>query len=92
MTVLQICLAPLLFAMLPAQAHVAAAHSAVVGAHTVIAPDLRGIGASERTVGGYDKKTMAGHEQVRRGFGRLMFQMKQRRSLEPYGCDWRRLD
>jgi len=27
--------------------------------HTVIAPDLRGIGASERTAGGYDKKTMA---------------------------------
>jgi pimeloyl-ACP methyl ester carboxylesterase len=27
--------------------------------HTVIAPDLRGIGASERTPGGYDKKTMA---------------------------------
>jgi pimeloyl-ACP methyl ester carboxylesterase len=29
------------------------------GSHTVIAPDLRGIGASERTAGGYDKKTMA---------------------------------
>jgi pimeloyl-ACP methyl ester carboxylesterase/uncharacterized RmlC-like cupin family protein len=27
--------------------------------HTVIAPDLRGIGASERPTGGYDKKTMA---------------------------------
>jgi pimeloyl-ACP methyl ester carboxylesterase len=27
--------------------------------HTVIAPDLRGIGGSERTSGGYDKKTMA---------------------------------
>ena len=27
--------------------------------HTVIAPDLRGIGASERTPTGYDKKTMA---------------------------------
>jgi len=27
--------------------------------HTVIAPDLRGIGASERTAQGYDKKTMA---------------------------------
>jgi pimeloyl-ACP methyl ester carboxylesterase len=27
--------------------------------HTVIAPDLRGIGGSERTPGGYDKKTMA---------------------------------
>ena len=27
--------------------------------HTVIAPDLRGIGASERTAAGYDKKTMA---------------------------------
>jgi pimeloyl-ACP methyl ester carboxylesterase/quercetin dioxygenase-like cupin family protein len=26
--------------------------------HTVIAPDLRGIGGSERTLGGYDKKTM----------------------------------
>jgi pimeloyl-ACP methyl ester carboxylesterase len=44
------------------------------GSHTVIAPDLRGIGASERTPGGYDKKTMAkdirelvrqlGHQQV----------------------------
>src|SRR2546430_1154211 len=35
--------------------------------HTVIAPDLRGIGASERTAGGYDKKTMAKdiHELVR---------------------------
>lgn len=41
---------------------------------TVIAPDLRGIGGSERTAGGYDKKTMAkdirelvhhlGHKQV----------------------------
>ena len=28
-------------------------------AHTVIAPDLRGAGGSERTPGGYDKKTMA---------------------------------
>ena len=27
--------------------------------HTVIAPDLRGIGDSERSQGGYDKKTMA---------------------------------
>ena len=27
--------------------------------HTVLAPDLRGIGGSERTVQGYDKKTMA---------------------------------
>lgn len=27
--------------------------------HTVIVPDLRGAGASERTAGGYDKKTMA---------------------------------
>src|SRR5437870_5057054 len=27
--------------------------------HMVIAPDLRGIGGSERTPGGYDKKTMA---------------------------------
>ncbi len=27
--------------------------------HTVIAPDLRGFGDSERTAGGYDKKTMA---------------------------------
>ena len=44
------------------------------GSNTVIAPDLRGIGASERTPGGYDKKTMAkdirelvhklGHKQV----------------------------
>jgi pimeloyl-ACP methyl ester carboxylesterase len=35
--------------------------------HTVIAPDLRGIGRSERTAGGYDKKTMATdiHELVR---------------------------
>jgi pimeloyl-ACP methyl ester carboxylesterase len=42
--------------------------------NTVIAPDLRGIGASERSAGGYDKKTMAkdirelvrqlGHTQV----------------------------
>jgi len=42
--------------------------------HTVIAPDLRGAGGSERTRGGYDKKTLAkdirnlvrqlGHEQV----------------------------
>ena len=45
------------------------------GSHTVIAPDLRGIGASERTAGGYDKKTVAkdirelarqlGHTQVK---------------------------
>ena len=43
--------------------------------HTVIAPDLRGIGNSERTAGGYDKKTMAqdirelvrqlGHKEVK---------------------------
>jgi pimeloyl-ACP methyl ester carboxylesterase len=43
-------------------------------AHTVIVPDLRGAGGSERTQDGYDKKTMAkdirglvhqlGHEQV----------------------------
>ena len=35
--------------------------------HTVIAPDLRGAGASERTQSGYDKKTMAVdmHELVR---------------------------
>ncbi len=42
--------------------------------HTVIAPDLRGAGGSERTPGGYDKKTLAkdirglvhqlGHEKV----------------------------
>lgn len=42
--------------------------------HTVIAPDLRGAGGSQRTPGGYDKKTMAkdihglvrqlGHEKV----------------------------
>src|SRR5881628_3078601 len=46
----------------------------LAGSHTVIAPDLRGIGASERTAHGYDKKTMArdihglvrqlGHTQV----------------------------
>jgi pimeloyl-ACP methyl ester carboxylesterase len=42
--------------------------------HTVIAPDLRGIGRSERTAGGYDKKTMATdvHELVRQlGFDRV---------------------
>ena len=39
----------------------------LAGSHTVIAPDLRGIGASERTAQGYDKKTMAKdiHELVR---------------------------
>ena len=39
----------------------------LAGSHTVIAPDLRGIGASERTAQGYDKKTMAQdiHELVR---------------------------
>jgi pimeloyl-ACP methyl ester carboxylesterase len=31
----------------------------LAASHTVIAPDLRGIGGSERTPGGYDKKTMA---------------------------------
>src|SRR5437660_1912892 len=46
----------------------------LAASHTVIAPDLRGIGASERTAQGYDKKTMArdihglvrqlGHTQV----------------------------
>jgi pimeloyl-ACP methyl ester carboxylesterase len=46
----------------------------LAASNTVIAPDLRGIGGSERTAGGYDKKTMAkdirelahklGHEQV----------------------------
>jgi pimeloyl-ACP methyl ester carboxylesterase len=40
----------------------------LAGSHTVIAPDLRGIGASERTAQGYDKKTMAQdiHELVRK--------------------------
>jgi pimeloyl-ACP methyl ester carboxylesterase len=35
--------------------------------HTVVAPDLRGIGGSQRAPGGYDKKTMAQdvHELVR---------------------------
>jgi alpha-beta hydrolase superfamily lysophospholipase len=28
-------------------------------AHTIIAPDLRGFGSSQRTPGGYDKKNMA---------------------------------
>ena len=32
---------------------------ALAKSHTVIAPDLRGIGGSERTAGGYDKKNMA---------------------------------
>ena len=46
----------------------------LAGSHTVIAPDLRGAGGSERTPGGYDKKTLAkdirglvhqlGHEKV----------------------------
>jgi pimeloyl-ACP methyl ester carboxylesterase len=31
----------------------------LAASNTVIAPDLRGIGHSERTAGGYDKKTMA---------------------------------
>jgi pimeloyl-ACP methyl ester carboxylesterase len=31
----------------------------LASSHTVIAPDLRGIGGSERAAGGYDKKTMA---------------------------------
>ncbi len=31
----------------------------LASSHTVIAPDLRGAGGSERTAGGYDKKTMA---------------------------------
>src|SRR4051812_46737044 len=31
----------------------------LASAHTVIAPDLRGFGGSERTPSGYDKKTMA---------------------------------
>jgi len=40
----------------------------LANSHTVIAPDLRGIGGSERAAGGYDKKTMAQdvHELVRR--------------------------
>ncbi len=40
---------------------------ALSATHTVIAPDLRGAGASERTQSGYDKKTMAVdmHELVR---------------------------
>jgi len=39
----------------------------LASSHTVIAPDLRGIGASERAAQGYDKKTMAQdvHELVR---------------------------
>ena len=39
----------------------------LAASHTVIAPDLRGIGASQRTAQGYDKKTMAKdiHELVR---------------------------
>jgi pimeloyl-ACP methyl ester carboxylesterase len=31
----------------------------LAASHTVVAPDLRGIGGSERPPGGYDKKTMA---------------------------------
>lgn len=31
----------------------------LTGSHTVIAPDLRGAGGSERTASGYDKKTIA---------------------------------
>ena len=48
--------------------------STLSATHTVIAPDLRGAGRSERTREGYDKKTLAidirelvrvlGHEQV----------------------------
>jgi pimeloyl-ACP methyl ester carboxylesterase len=40
---------------------------ALSATHTVVAPDLRGAGASERTQSGYDKKTMAVdmHELVR---------------------------
>src|SRR5258706_11789178 len=40
----------------------------LASSHTVIAPDLRGIGASERAAQGYDKKTMAQdvHELVRK--------------------------
>ena len=34
--------------------------SALVRDHTVVAPDLRGIGLSSRPAGGYDKKTQAG--------------------------------
>jgi len=39
----------------------------LAASHTVIAPDLRGFGGSQRTPGGYDKKTMAKdvHELVR---------------------------
>jgi pimeloyl-ACP methyl ester carboxylesterase len=111
MTILRICLAVLLLAVLPAHAQGVTERSASVNGvrinykiagsgpvvvllhgytqtshmwlplipqlsatHTVIAPDLRGIGGSERTAGGYDKKTMAkdvrelvhklGHKQV----------------------------
>ena len=42
--------------------------------HTVIAPDLRGAGSSERPPGGYDKKTMAKdiHELTRQlGYGNV---------------------
>ena len=46
--------------------------------HTVIAPDLRGAGASERTPAGYDKKTLAVdmHELVRAlGYGKEKIQV-----------------
>jgi len=33
---------------------------ALVGTHTVIAPDLRGLGLSSKPSGGYDKKTQSG--------------------------------
>jgi pimeloyl-ACP methyl ester carboxylesterase len=46
--------------------------------HTVIAPDLRGAGGSERTPGGYDKKTLAVdmHELVHSlGYGKEKIQV-----------------
>jgi pimeloyl-ACP methyl ester carboxylesterase len=33
--------------------------TALAGAHTIVAPDLRGMGLSSQPAGGYDKKTQA---------------------------------
>ena len=40
--------------------HVGAAGAGLVDRHTVVVPDLRGMGLSSQPAGGYDKKTQAG--------------------------------
>lgn len=55
---------------------------ALAGTHTVIAPDLRGLGDSSRPLTGYDKRTMG------RDIWRLVADKLGHRSFKLVGHDW----